>query len=114
MYRAGHLFTPEGDGLTGELARLLRQHGLQQVPTRAHTLEYYAGTPEGQSFFEENRLSFRNLVPFFQKWSKMPEDYETLYQQMLRETQLPDFMATWNLLTTWGYAPLEKPKDFLR
>jgi ubiquinone/menaquinone biosynthesis C-methylase UbiE len=28
-HQAGHLFTPTNDGVTGELARLLHQHGLQ-------------------------------------------------------------------------------------
>ncbi len=34
LYRAGHLFTQESAGLTGQLERLLSQHGCQQVQTK--------------------------------------------------------------------------------
>ncbi|GAC1368600.1 MAG: hypothetical protein PVS3B1_14720 [Ktedonobacteraceae bacterium] len=44
----------------------------------------------------------RMTAPFIQKWTKIPPNYETLYQQMLLEMQRPDFVATWRLLTTWG------------
>jgi ubiquinone/menaquinone biosynthesis C-methylase UbiE len=108
FYQARHLFTPTGDGLTNELARLLHQHGMQQVQTQAYSLSYQAGTPEGQYFFENNRLGFRTIVPFLRKWMRVPEDYDALYQQMLDEMRQPDFVATWNLLTAWGTVPRGK------
>jgi len=103
FHRAGHYFTPTRDGITSELAHLLQQHGLQQVQTRAHTLEYSVGTPQWQSLFEHNKLGFRTLLPFLCKWMRVPEDYEEIYQQMLSEMQQPDCVATWSLLTAWGY-----------
>jgi hypothetical protein len=103
FHQAGHYFTPTRDGITSKLAHLLQQHGLQQVQTRAHTLEYHAGTPEWQSLFEHNKLGFRTIVPFLRKWMRVPEDYEEIYQQMLSDMQQPDYMATWSLLTAWGH-----------
>ena len=50
LNQSGHLFTPTRDGVTGELAHLLHQHGLQEVHTRVSPLEYHAGTPEWQAF----------------------------------------------------------------
>ena len=108
FYQAGHGFTPTNDGVTSELARLLSQHGLQQVQTRAYTLHYRAGTPDGQLFFEDLRLLYRNIVPFLRKWIRVPDDYEEIYQQMLSDMQQPDFVATWGLLTAWGETPLSK------
>ncbi len=105
MYQAGHYFTPVGDGVTSELAHQLRQHGLQHVQTRAYSLEYRADTPDGQRFFENIRIAYQTIVPFLRKWTRVPEDYETLYQQALHDMQQPDFVATWDLLTTWGNAP---------
>jgi ubiquinone/menaquinone biosynthesis C-methylase UbiE len=105
FYQAGHLFTPGSKGVTGDLTPLLRQGGLQQVQTRAHTVEYRAGTPEGQRFYEDMRLIFRTMVPFLRKWTRVPDDYETLYQQMLGEMQQPDFVARGSLLTAWGNNP---------
>lgn len=101
FYQAGHLFTPDSKGVTGELARLLSQHGLQNVQTRAYALEYRAGTVEGQRYYETTKLS-ETLLPFIRKWTRLPEDYPALHQQMLEEMQQPDFVATLSVLTAWG------------
>ena len=37
------------------------------------------------------------------KWTRVPEDYEEIYQHMLSEMQQPDFVATMGLLTAWGH-----------
>jgi ubiquinone/menaquinone biosynthesis C-methylase UbiE len=110
FYQAGHFFTLDGNGVTSQLARLLRQYGLQNVQTRAYPLEYRAGTAQGERFIEDVRYVFRTALPFFRKWSRVPEDYETLYQQALSDMQQPDFVATWNLLTAWGNKPADKEK----
>ena len=105
FYRAGHYFTAESNGVTGELARLLHQYGLQNVQTRVHMMECRAGTVEGQRFYEDMRHFFQTILPFFRKWSRVPDDYETIYQQALSEMQQPDFVATSSLLTAWGIKP---------
>ncbi len=104
FYGAGHLFTPDSNGVTSQLARLLHQYGLQNVQTRAHALAYRGGTPEGQRFYEDTRLG-ETLLPFIRKWTRLPEDYQTLRQQVLSDMQQPDFEATWRLLTAWGNKP---------
>ncbi len=104
FYGAGHLFTSDSNGVTSQLARLLHQYGLQNVQTRAHALEYRGGTPEGQRFYEDTRLG-ETLLPFIRKWTRLPEDYQTLRQQVLSDMQQPDFVATWRLLTAWGNKP---------
>jgi ubiquinone/menaquinone biosynthesis C-methylase UbiE len=111
LYQAGHLFTLDRNGVTSELARLLDQYGLKNVQTRAYVLEYRAGTAEGQLFYEDMRHVFRTVVPFLRKWSRVPDDYEVIYQQMLSEMQQPDFVATWGLLTAWGNKPGKKPPE---
>jgi ubiquinone/menaquinone biosynthesis C-methylase UbiE len=108
LYHAGHFFTSDTKGVTGELARLLRQSGLQRVQTRVITVEYRAGTAAGQHFSEDMRRLFRTLVPFLNKWSRVPEGYETIYQQMLSEMQQHDFVATGSMLTAWGNKPQKK------
>lgn len=105
FYQAGHFFTPTSDGVTSKLAHLLRQHGLHDVQTRTHRLEYRAGTPAWQSFYENRKLGYRTIVPFLRKWTRMPDDYDAIYQQALREMQQPDFVATMHLLTAWGTTP---------
>lgn len=104
-YRAGHFFTHDADGIIGQLERLLLQLGLQDVQTRAYTLEYAAGTPEGQRFYEDIELAYRTILPFFRKWSHVPDDYEAIYQEALAEIRQPGFVARWRLLTAWGTKP---------
>jgi ubiquinone/menaquinone biosynthesis C-methylase UbiE len=102
LYNAGNFFTLDRRGVIDELANLLKRHGLQNVQTRMHLLDCRNGTPAWQPYYENVRHGFRTLAPFFRKWTRVPDDYETLYQQALSEMEQPDFVATWGLLTAWG------------
>lgn len=102
LCQAGHYFTRESNGVTSQLAPLLQQHGFQNVRTHASTMEYRAGTAQGQLYYEDVKRATQTLLPFLQKWTHVPEDYETLCQQVLSEIQQPDFVVTWRLLTAWG------------
>jgi len=105
FYRSGHYFTPNGDGLINELACLFSRQGLKHVQTRTHTLESRAGTLEGQLFYEDKRLIYRTMLPFLQRWTRVPDTYEQLYQQMLSEIRQPDFVGRVVVLTAWGSKP---------
>ena len=102
MHGAGHLFTASHDGMTHELARLMTEHGIQDVQTRLHTSVYRAGTAEFQYFYEDMVRFYRVAVPFLKKWADVPSDYQEIYQQALKEMQEPDFLTTVTLLTAWG------------
>ena len=104
-YHSGRLFSARHDGLTRELVSLMTQYGIQNVQTRHHTLVYRAGTETGQYFYEDMLHAFRVALPYFQKWTNVPSDYEDIYQQALQEMQQPDFFARWTLLTAWGNRP---------
>jgi ubiquinone/menaquinone biosynthesis C-methylase UbiE len=107
LYRAGCYFTPDSHGITSQLAGLLNKSGLQNVQTRAYMLEYCTGTVEGERFIEDVELLYRAVSPFIQKWNRVAEGYETIYQQALNEMHQPEFVATWSLLTAWGNTPHE-------
>ncbi len=102
LYRSGHLFTEESGGIVKHLEQLFIQHGVQQVQTKAHSLQYHAGTAEGQAYIETSRNMFQAIRPFLQKWGCISKDYDAITQQALREMEQPDFHVTWNLLTAWG------------
>ncbi len=102
VFEAGHLFSQERTGVTGQLARLLQRAGLHDVQTRSYTMEYRSGTPEGKLFHENIRLFLQTALPFMRKWTRVPEYYEELYRQALSEMQRPDFLATWDMVTAWG------------
>ncbi|HLZ58997.1 MAG TPA: class I SAM-dependent methyltransferase [Ktedonosporobacter sp.] len=104
LYRAGHLFTPDPEGVTSQLAHLLYRYAwVLDAQTRAYKLHYSAGTPEGQLFYEDMKHLYQTVLPFLRKWTRIPDDYQTIYQQMLTEMQQPDFTATFPLLTAWGH-----------
>ena len=108
FYQAGHLFSRESTGLTAQLPRLLTQHGCVDVQTKPYTLEFRAGTPEGEAYSENLAIASRTLGPFIQKWinlNNLNEDFETLYQRSLAERKRPDFHSRWNFLCVWGKKP---------
>jgi ubiquinone/menaquinone biosynthesis C-methylase UbiE len=113
-YRSGRFFAQSNDGVTRQLARLLTQHRIQDVQTRVHKLIYRAGTAEAQLFYEDTLHFFRLILPFFQKWTRVPSDYQEIYQQALKEMQQPDFVATWTWLTAWGTRLNEREPVIMR
>jgi len=102
FYHSGRFFTLSKDGVTGELANLMRQYGIQNVQTQVHPLVYRGGTIECQHFADDMAHIFRLFLPFYQRWTRVPSDYEEIYQQALKEMQQPGFVGTWTLLTMWG------------
>ncbi len=105
FFRAGHFFEQETTGLTTHLAPLLRRYGLQDVQTQPYTLEYWAGTPQGQAFCEDWTRGMKTHHLFLQKWGGVSGDYDALCEQAVNEMQQSDFHATWPLLTAWGTKP---------
>jgi ubiquinone/menaquinone biosynthesis C-methylase UbiE len=104
-YNSGRLFTASHDGVTRELVRLMTVHGISNVQTRLHTLVFQAGTLMGQYFSDDMAHLFHLAKPFYQKWTRVPDDYQEIYEQALKEMQQPDFVATWTFLTAWGTRP---------
>ena len=105
FYQAGHIPTPQSDSLIRELPNLLDRFGFQQAQTREHKLFVRTGTEEWQLACDDVRLLFRTTVPFLQKWTRLPDDYQEIYQQMLTEIEQPDFASTTIMLTVWGNTP---------
>lgn len=107
FYLAGHVFISGKNGPASELERLLQQYGFLNVQTRDYLLEYRGGTPEGHIFYEDMKHLFKTAVPFLRKWTRVPENYEELYQESLKEMQQPNFEVKWRIRTAWGNKPLE-------
>ncbi|HLJ33314.1 MAG TPA: hypothetical protein VKU38_06680, partial [Ktedonobacteraceae bacterium] len=97
-------------GVAADLARLLEQYGVQNVQTHSTQIECAAGTPAGQGYAEDLRLAFRTVVPFIQKWSRLPDNYEELYREMVHDMQQPGFVASLGVLTAWGNKPPRTPE----
>lgn len=103
MYHAGNLFAPEGDEVINHLANKMEQHGIENVQTKSHLLICSAATvQEHLSYIEDMQRGFLAIAPFIRKWTKVREDYDELYQQMVVETQQKDFETHITLTTIWG------------
>lgn len=102
MYRAGHLFEENTTGITAHVPGLLTRYGIQQVQSKAYTLEFQAETEAGEAYFQNTMYLFRTLRPFLQKWGCANRDYEAVYQQFLQEGRQSDFHSTWAFVTAWG------------
>jgi ubiquinone/menaquinone biosynthesis C-methylase UbiE len=105
LHHSGHLFTPKGDGVTSQLVRLMTEYGIQDVKSHVCTLVYQPGTRLRQYFYEDLVTGLRISLPFFKKWAHVPNNYQEIYQQALKEMQAAEFAATWTWLTAWGTRP---------
>ena len=105
LYRSGRYFALESTGITRVLPQLLSESECQNVQTKAHVLEYVAGTVAGQNFYQDMMYGFQTGLPFFKQGGCASEDYDALYEQALIEMQQPDFRATWPMVTAWGTTP---------
>jgi ubiquinone/menaquinone biosynthesis C-methylase UbiE len=105
FWHSGRLFHPSTEGVTGELVRLLIEHGIEDVNSRVHSLVYRAGTEASQDLYDDIIRAFQLFLPFFQKWTKTPSNYQEIYQQAKKEMRAADFVATGTLLTVWGKSP---------
>ena len=102
MFRSGHLFKEETTGIIDHLSQLLAQHACQQVQTKLYTLEFRAGTTQGEAYRKDMMHAFRTLRPFIEKWGCIAKDYDAIYQRLGNEMQQSDFHGTWNLRSAWG------------
>ena len=102
FYNSGRLFAPNVNGIIDELVPLMEWYGLENIQTRTDAPVYRGGTVAGQQFYKDMLHLFHVLLPFFQKWTAVPSNYEETYQQALKEMQQPDFVATWPLFTVRG------------
>ena len=114
FYNSGRIFTASSDGLTSKVAHLMTQYGIRDVQTRVCRLVFRGGEVSGQHFYEDTSRLFRVMLPFFHKWTRVPSNYEEIYQQAVKEMQQPDFVAEWPLLIAWGTRPKDGSSILMR
>ncbi len=107
LVNAGNLFEPGDRGIADKIAGLLERAGLEDVQTHTYKAAYQPGSVAAQYLIEDFQRLFRTITPFLRKWTHLPDDYDTLYQQMTSEITQPDFWIGGNgITTTWGKVPL--------
>ena len=103
FFHSGHLFSNNPHGVTSKLAEILHQQGIQNVQTReVHVEMGSAMTDAGK---EDIKLFFQTAVPFLQKWTRVPKNYDQLRQKAQEEMEQPSFTAKWEIITFWGTNP---------
>ncbi len=105
FFNAGHLFTKGPDGLTSKLPDLLHQQGLQNVQVRKVLMDQGTGSAMEAMAKENSRLVLRTMLPFLQKWTQVPKDYDQICQQAVEDMNQPGYTAEWEMVTVWGTNP---------
>jgi ubiquinone/menaquinone biosynthesis C-methylase UbiE len=107
--KSGCTFSPDGrnTGNTPVLRRMLREAGCQNIQIKPWVIDWSAGAPDHDAFFEDIRTLMKLVQPFLIGMGETTqEEADQLYQQAEMEMVSKDFCALWYLLTAWG----EKPK----
>lgn len=109
FYQSGHLFSPQRGSVSDQLPEMMQRYGFLDVKVRDCTIDFRAGTPEGDLALANSKIGLRTVLPFLQKWIHVPAQYEERAQQALREMEQPGFVATWLIRTIWGIVPTKMP-----
>ncbi len=105
LYQAGHFFAIEPTGITAHMPQILGRTFLN-VQKRVIPMMHIRREAEGKKFIEDMRLGYKTASPFLKKWINISSyDYETLYQEMLKEMDEEDFYALGAFETVWAKAP---------
>lgn len=89
--------------LTPFLGKYLQDAGCEQISLKAHVLDFSAGAPARQGFYENVKIAFKLVQPFVIKQNLATQkELDLLYDQVLAEMLSDDFRALMYWLTTWG------------
>ena len=107
-YLAKRSYSPDGlhIGITPMLSRFLRNAGCQDIQYAAHAIDFSAGSPAHEEFFQNMMIGLQLLQPFLLRLKVITqEEIDQLYQQALTEVQSDDFCAVMYYLSAWGRKP---------
>lgn len=90
--RSGYLFSEEPTGLVAHLPGLLLRYDFQNVQSYKIPVVFRAGTEAHTSMCEDNIHLFRTCRPFLHRYGCLPQDYDALCQEAIRDMQQPDFV----------------------
>ena len=110
MSATGRNYDPEGRhmGIVHQLPRLLREAGLQNIQIRGHGIDYSAGTPTWEGWYQNFSVVLKLIQPFFMKLGlATEEEFDRLYQQMLLDMHSDQFTGLAPYFTFWGTKPGE-------
>jgi ubiquinone/menaquinone biosynthesis C-methylase UbiE len=106
--RSGCTFSPDGrnTGNTPVLRRMLREAGCRNIQMQPWVIDWSAGSPDHEAFFEDIRTLMKLVQPFLIGMGETTqEEADRLYHQAEMEMISEDFCALWYLLTVWGEKP---------
>ena len=111
LFVAGRTFSPypssQHFGLTPMLPLFFEQAGCQQIQKQAYVLDFSAGAEIHQNNYENYRVAFKLMQPFFIKQKvATQEELDQLYEQMLIEMMSTDFRAVGYFMSICGTKPL--------
>lgn len=98
--------TARNFGITTVLPRLLSNAGCDDVEYASNSLDFSTGTEAHDGFYQDYMASFHLGKDFIVSLKlTTAEQYDEIYEQMLREMVADDFCAMNYNLTAWGRKP---------
>ncbi|HCJ35617.1 MAG TPA: class I SAM-dependent methyltransferase, partial [Ktedonobacter sp.] len=80
--------------------------GCQNIQIRPWVIDWSAGTPDHEAFFDDLTTLMKLVQPFLIAMGETTqEEADRLYHQAELEMISEDFCALWYLLTVWGEKP---------
>jgi hypothetical protein len=108
LQRKGYGFSHDGNhmGMLPMQGLLLQERGCVNIGSRAHMLDYSAGTALHASQYQNFQLSFSAMKPLcIGEGLATEEVYDQTCQRTFEEVQWPHFRGLWSVLTVWGEKP---------
>ncbi len=103
-------FHPTLDGahlnITPQLGCFLQEAGCVKIESKAHVIDFSAGTPNAISTYENLKIAYKLGQPFLLEMGVATQgELDDLYGQMLIDMLSDNFRALWYFLSIWGYKP---------
>lgn len=102
LFRRQYLFQPDAQGFPDEFTTLLERRDVTLLTRQEQTMEYQAGTSEGQAAITYIRLCLPALRPFLAPNNARMTEYAALSQQVLADLEDEHFWMRWTVQTLWA------------
>lgn len=109
LKKVGHSLVPQArsNGLVPGIASLLREVGFGEVAVAPHLIDYSYGTRAHALITRDWEIGYRLAFDILLKTGVADslDQLQSLHESMLRDFADPHFLATHDLITTWGRKP---------
>ena len=82
-----------------------RQNGFQHIESCQREVEYRTGTEIVDAVLQNIIMLSHTFRQFFYRYGCLPEHYDMICRQVVKDLQRPDFVFTGTIYTFWAVNP---------